>query len=177
MTETTRIVTTAFDIKTKQSKILADENIESLIPYQKCPSFQLQRLFYSEDNPLTLETRHLDKPYDINLPERAIQFLKIRMPTKAEITADLLRAGEPIPEDWHKFNLHRTESIDYIYILSGNITCIVGEKEFELSSGDFLVQIGPEHTWINDHDEPCYVLCVMVGTPTPEGIERAQTTF
>ncbi|MCD6055132.1 MAG: hypothetical protein K0R12_94 [Gammaproteobacteria bacterium] len=89
--------------------------------------------------------------------------MKIRMPTKAEMIADLKQTGENIPQDWHKFNLHRTDSIDYIYILSGHISCIIGNKRIELSQGDFLTQIGPEHTWINDNDQPCYIFCVMMG--------------
>jgi len=89
--------------------------------------------------------------------------MKLRMPTKAEMTTDLKKAGEAIPDDWSKFNLHNTDSVDYIYVLEGEITHVVGEQKFELKQGDFVVQVGPEHTWINDHDKPCYVLCVMIG--------------
>lgn len=177
MEKATRRLTTGIDLETNESCIIAEESVNRLIPYGKCPSFQIQEFFYSEDNPLSLATRHLVKEYDIDLPEKALRFLKVRMPTKAEITADLIRAGEPVPEDWHKFNLHRTDSIDYIYILSGTITCIVGTKTIELSAGDFIVQIGPEHTWLNDNDEPCYMLCVMIGIAAPNNEERRKTTF
>lgn len=159
----TRRITTGYS-KAKKSTILADEYISTLIPYDQSPSFQLQNLFYTEDNPQSLQTKHLATPYDINLPEGAMRFLKVRMPTKKEMIKDLQAAGQPIPDDWRKFNLHSTNSVDYIYILSGEITCIVGEEEFDMKVGDFLVQIGPEHTWLNDHDEPCYLLCVMLGT-------------
>ncbi len=173
----TRRLTTGINLETNKSIVIADESVKWFIPYDKYPSFQIQELFYSEDCPLSLTARHLIKEYDIDLPEKAIRFLKIRMPTKAEITADLIRAGEPVPEDWHKFNLHRTDSIDYICILSGNITCVIGTKTTELSSGDFVVQIGPEHTWLNDNDEPCYMLCVMLGIAAPNNEERRKTTF
>lgn len=177
MEKATRRLTTGINLESNESCIIADESVNRLIPYGNYPSFQIQELFYSEDNPLSLTTRHLVKEYDIDLPEKAIRFLKVRMPTKVEITADLIRVGEPIPEDWHKFNLHRTDSIDYIYILSGAITCIVGTKPTELSAGDFIVQIGPEHTWLNDSDEPCYMLCVMIGIAAPNNEERRKTTF
>jgi mannose-6-phosphate isomerase-like protein (cupin superfamily) len=177
MEKTTRRLTTGINLKNNESHIIADESAKWFIPYDKCPSFQIQELFYSEDCPLSLTTRHLVKDYDIDLPEKAIRFLKLRMPTKAEIIADLTRAGEPVPEDWHKFNLHRTDSIDYIYILSGNITCVVGAEITELSAGDFLVQISPEHTWLNDSNEPCYILCVMIGIATANTEERRKTTF
>ena len=177
MEKETRRLTTGINLETNESLIIADESVNRLIPYAKYPSFQIQELFYSEECPLSLTTRHIVKEYDIDLPEKAIRFLKVRMPTKTEITADLVRAGEPIPEDWHKFNLHRTDSIDYIYILSGNITCVVGTKTTELSAGDFVVQISPEHTWLNDSDEPCYMLCIMIGIAAPDNQQRRKTTF
>ncbi len=153
----------------QKSTILADEKIAALAPYPSLPSFYLQDLFYTEENPQTLATRHLDNIYDLHLPEGAMRFLKICMPTQAQIAADLQNSGQAIPTDWTKFNLHSTNSVDYIFILSGSITCIVGKNKIDLHAGDFLVQVGPEHTWINNNSEPCYALCVMVGTK-----ERAQ---
>jgi mannose-6-phosphate isomerase-like protein (cupin superfamily) len=173
MLKTTRRITTGID-EAKKSKILADEEVKTLIPYPDLPSFQLQVLFYTEDKIPSLSTRTFDKPYTIELPEGAVRFMKIRMPTKTEMAADLKKSGQPVPEDWTKFNLHSTGSIDYIYVLSGSITCVVGEQTINLNSGDFLAQIGPEHTWINDNNEPCYVLCIMCGIK-PSG-ERIKMT-
>jgi mannose-6-phosphate isomerase-like protein (cupin superfamily) len=163
MLKETRRVLSGLD-KNQKSILLADEKIASFIPYSIFPSFQLQELFYTEDKPQSLNTCHMQKPYDLQLPEGAIRFLKIHMPIKAEMSADLEKEEQPLPSDWTKFNLHQTDSIDYIYILSGSVTCIVGIQSTELHAGDFLVQIGPEHTWINSHNEPCHCLCVMVGT-------------
>lgn len=160
--QATRRVTTG--IEKNISKIVADEMVDNLTPYVLFPSFHIQNLFYTENVPQSMQTRHLDTAYNINLPQGALRFLKIRMPTKAEKIADFQKTGQAIPEDWAKFNLHRSDSADYIYILSGAITCIVGEQQLHLKAGDFLAQIGPEHTWINDHDEPCEMLCVMIGT-------------
>jgi len=163
MLKSTRRLVTGVD-ENGQSKLLADESVEAIVPYDVFPSFQLQNLFYAEDCPQSLRTRHLEQPYNIDLPEGAVRFLKMRMPTKAEMTADLEKAGEPVPQDWARYNLHTTDSVDYCYVLSGKITCVVGEQHINMSEGDFLVQIGPEHTWINEHDEPCYILCMMTGT-------------
>lgn len=157
----TRTVTTG--IENEESKLISDTQIKTIIPYPKYPSFQLQDLFYTEDNPQSLSTAHKDNVYSIDLPIGSMRFLKVRMPTKAEIISDLKNCNEAIPNDWKKFNLHSTDSVDYIYILSGKITCVVGEQLIHLEEGDFLAQIGAEHTWINDNDAPCYILCVMVG--------------
>ena len=158
----TRQIIAGFNHK-NESKILSEQSVQAFMPYDMFPSFNLQELFYTEDHPQTLATRHLQKAYDINMPQGAMRFLKIRMPTKKEMIADLQKTGQPIPDDWTKYNLHSTDSVDYLYVLSGKITCVVGEDTMDLSEGDFLVQVGAEHTWINDHDEPCYLFCVMTG--------------
>lgn len=161
-TSSTRRVVTGLN-EQGESVLIADEAITSFVPYAICPFFQIEELFYTEDHPLSLLTRHVSCDYDINLPENTVRFMKIRMPTKTEIIQCLQAAGEPLPEDWTQFNLHRTDSIDYIYVLSGQNLCIVGDRQIPLKAGDFLAQIGPEHTWLNDHDEPCIILCIMFG--------------
>jgi mannose-6-phosphate isomerase-like protein (cupin superfamily) len=172
MLKTMRRITAGVDTRTSESLIVSNEQVDVLIPYPQYPCFKLQNIFYTEDNFQSLETRHLDKPYEIQLPIGAMRFLKIRMPTITEMTAELKTAGQDIPKDWAKFNLHSTDSVDYIYILSGKITCIVGEQQIQLQEGDFLAQVGPEHTWVNDHNEPCYVLCAMVGIKPSENRKK-----
>ena len=79
------------------------------------------------------------------------------------MAAELKQAGQVVPDDWKKFNLHNTDSVDYIYILSGGISLIIDEKAVQLKAGDFVTQVGTTHTWVNDSDEPCYFLCATVG--------------
>ena len=159
--QATRRITTGIDAN--GSKILTDEIVDNLHPYAFFPSFQIQNLFYTEDFPQSIKTRHIDTAYNRNLPKGALRFVKIRMPTLAEKIADFQKTGQAIPEDWTKFNLRSTGSADYIYILSGEVTCVMGEQQLHLKAGDFLAQIGAEHAWINDHSEPCEMLCVMIG--------------
>lgn len=150
-------------VDNNQSKIISEDEVKPFSPYDIFPCFQIENLFYTEDKSPSLNTRHLNKPYDINLPEGAFRFMRLRMPTKKEMEADLIKAGQPLPTDWKTFNLHNTDSIDYIFVLSGEIDYVVDGKITRLKTGDFLAQIGPEHTWINDSDIPCIILCVMIG--------------
>ena len=89
--------------------------------------------------------------------------IRYRVTLVLEMAAELKQAGQVVPDDWKKFNLHNTDSVDYIYILSGKISLIIGEKIVQLKAGDFVTQVGTTHTWVNDNDEPCYFLCAMVG--------------
>lgn len=146
------------------SKIIQSDSIEPEAPYTQYPSLQLNNLFYSEESPQSVSTRHDPSPYSINLPAGALRVMTMRLPTQQEIIDDLTANNEPVPEDWTQFNRHRTDSVDCIYILSGEISYLSGEDRVELKAGDFLAQITPEHTWINEHDTPCIVLCIMTGT-------------
>ena len=49
---------------------------------------------------------------------------------------------------------------------------MVGSELIDLKQGDFLAQIGPEHTWINDHNEACYLFFVMIGIETGTELKR-----
>jgi len=161
-------------VDNNQSSLISQEVIGTIVPYEIFPSFQIQELFYTEDNPQSLATRHLSQAYNIDLPKGAMRVMIVRMPTVKEMEKELAEAGQAIPKDWSKHNIHNTDSVDYVFVLSGAIQCVTGADTFELKQGDFLAQIGPEHTWVNPYDEPCYVFCVMVGTE-PSGNRKKMT--
>ncbi len=61
--------------------------------------------------------------------------------------------------------MHRTVSLDYACILSGEITMILdGGEEKVAEAGDVIVQRGAMHAWKNHTQEPCRILFVMVGS-------------
>jgi len=167
MLKPTRRIVTGVDTK-NNSTIVSDELIKAFAPYASYPCFQIQELFYTQDNPQSLQTRPATKPYTIDLPVGAMRFMIVRMPTTKEMATELKQAGQAVPDDWKKFNLHNTDSVDYIYILSGKISLIVDDEVVTLKTGDFITQIATTHTWVNDNDEPCYFLCAMVGIKPSE---------
>jgi quercetin dioxygenase-like cupin family protein len=57
---------------------------------------------------------------------------------------------------------HRTASIDYGIVLSGQLGLKLDEGEVVLGPGDVFVQRGTMHTWFNNADEPCIFAVVMV---------------
>ncbi|KAJ6551409.1 hypothetical protein B0H19DRAFT_1157526 [Mycena capillaripes] len=61
--------------------------------------------------------------------------------------------------------MHRTLSIDYAVVLSGEIVLILdGGEEKTVKTGEFMVQRGANHAWQNRTQEPCRIAVVMVGT-------------
>jgi len=57
---------------------------------------------------------------------------------------------------------HRTETLDYALILSGEITMIIDDGEVELKAGDVVIQCGTNHAWSNRSDKPCEVMFVLI---------------
>lgn len=57
---------------------------------------------------------------------------------------------------------HRTDSIDYLCILSGEIDMDIDGAEVHLKAGDVMVQRGTIHNWINRGTEPCVIAFVLI---------------
>ena len=59
--------------------------------------------------------------------------------------------------------VHRTSSIDYAVVLSGEIDMELEKgSEVHLRAGDALVQRGTVHNWINRSKAPCIIAFVLV---------------
>src|SRR4029453_1441599 len=57
---------------------------------------------------------------------------------------------------------HRTDSIDYAVILSGEIDMELDDSVVHLKAGDVLVQRGTIHNWVNRGTTPCVIAFVLV---------------
>jgi mannose-6-phosphate isomerase-like protein (cupin superfamily) len=65
---------------------------------------------------------------------------------------------------------HKTNSVDYAIVLSGEIYALMDEGEVRLKAGDVLIQRGTNHAWSNRTDEPAYVAFVLIDAePVPAG--------
>ena len=59
--------------------------------------------------------------------------------------------------------VHRTDTIDYITVLSGEIDMeLETGEEVHLKAGDVMVQRGTVHNWINRGTESCVMSIVLV---------------
>jgi mannose-6-phosphate isomerase-like protein (cupin superfamily) len=57
---------------------------------------------------------------------------------------------------------HRTETIDYAVVLSGEIDMQLDDSVVHLRAGDVLVQQATMHDWINRGSVPCVIAFVLV---------------
>jgi mannose-6-phosphate isomerase-like protein (cupin superfamily) len=58
--------------------------------------------------------------------------------------------------------MHRTETIDYAIVLSGEITMVMDDEDVHLKAGDVVIQCGTNHAWSNRSKEPCVVAFVLI---------------
>lgn len=58
--------------------------------------------------------------------------------------------------------MHRTKTLDYALVLSGEIYAVLDEGEVRLEAGDVLVQQATSHAWSNRSDQPALVAFVLI---------------
>jgi hypothetical protein len=79
--------------------------------------------------------------------------------------------------------MHRTDTVDYALVLSGEVWALMDEGETLLRAGDTLVQRGTNHAWSNRGVQPSLVAFVLVsatalgdkpgGKPATKPVRRA----
>lgn len=57
---------------------------------------------------------------------------------------------------------HRTETIDYAVVISGEIDMTLDHGSVRLRAGDVLVQQATLHDWVNRGSAPCRIAFVLV---------------
>jgi len=65
--------------------------------------------------------------------------------------------------------MHRTETIDYIVMLAGEIDMDMDDSTVTLRAGDIMVQRGTNHAWVNRGKQTARLAIVLIDA-TPLGI-------
>jgi mannose-6-phosphate isomerase-like protein (cupin superfamily) len=63
--------------------------------------------------------------------------------------------------------MHRTRSLDYAIIMSGEIDMLLDEGEVHLKAGDVVVQQATNHAWVNRSGKPCRVAFILMDSQEP----------
>ena len=63
---------------------------------------------------------------------------------------------------------HRTDSIDYITVISGEIDMELDDSSVHLQAGDVMVQRGTIHNWVNRGPAPCVLSVVLIDAKSVE---------
>jgi mannose-6-phosphate isomerase-like protein (cupin superfamily) len=63
--------------------------------------------------------------------------------------------------------MHRTRTLDYAIIMSGEIDMLLDEGEVHFKAGDVLVQQATNHAWVNRSGKPCRVAFILMDSQEP----------
>ena len=88
--------------------------------------------------------------------------------------------GTPPPENGSRFaviefppgnpgRMHRTETIDYVVVICGELDMDMDQSTVKLKAGDVLVQRGTHHAWVNRGKETARAAFVLLDSK-PLGI-------
>jgi len=71
-------------------------------------------------------------------------------------TGHLLRIIEVYPpkDGGKRTVMHRTQTLDYVVVIEGEIVLVLEDSEVTLRQGDVVVQRGTNHAWENRTDTP-----------------------
>jgi mannose-6-phosphate isomerase-like protein (cupin superfamily) len=63
--------------------------------------------------------------------------------------------------------MHRTRSLDYAVIISGEIDMLLDDGEVHLKAGDVVVQQATNHAWVNRGSAPCRIAFILMDSQEP----------
>jgi mannose-6-phosphate isomerase-like protein (cupin superfamily) len=114
-----------------------------------------------------------DRDIGVAPPERGSIFRMVDFPPASEAgtvdNATMLKemglsGGHADPRH---ATMHRTRSVDYAVVISGEIDMLLDDSEVHLEAGDVLVQRGTNHAWENRGTESCRIAFVLIDADDP----------
>jgi len=141
---------------------LAAVNLWITDSYPPTPAFK--------DDPAT-------KPIGISPPDngtklRVVEFPPLDPATEAKMEPNFLMksVGDHAPARGLPVKhplMHRTRTLDYAVVLSGEIDMMLDDSLVHLKPGDVVVQQATNHAWINRGTQPCRILFVLMDSKEP----------
>lgn len=126
--------------------------------------------FSFKDDPAT-------KPIGISPPDNGTKFRVVEFPpldsaTEAKMEPNFLQkaVGERAPNKGLPVThplMHRTRTVDYAVVLSGEIDMTLDDSVVHLKPGDVIIQQATNHAWINRGTQPCRILFVLMDAKQP----------
>ena len=146
-----RRVVTGPDAKDSKSTAIIDSRV-TLAPLA---TDLAAALWVTDSYPINLskgDTR--DKSVGVSPPDKGTQFGVVEF---APLDAD-----HPTPPSWH-----RTRTVDYVVVLSGEIDLMLEDSVVHLKAGDTVVQQATNHAWVNRGKETCRLAFVLMDARAP----------
>ena len=172
MAQRIRRVVTGHDAQGR-STILFDTPAGCVKEMDSMPGLVLTDLWETVDAPADNGGRDdaVQRPVRLTPPGRGSLFRIVEFPpdsawkgsVDAEAAFDSIDAGAARDHDSADPMRHKTDTIDYIVVLRGEIHAVVDTGEVLLKAGDVFVQRGTMHSWSVRGREPCLIAVILIG--------------
>jgi hypothetical protein len=171
-----RVVVTGHDAQGR-SMIALDRASPHVMPIMNLPNFAVTDFWKTTATPADNGPATLPDPCGLPIqvapPAGGSVFRVVQFPSDADWAAKAAAMGGAVAIDEtarsastggeiRHAHMHRTRSIDYAIVLSGEIWAVMDEGETKLVAGDMLVQRGTNHAWANRSNDPCIIAFVLI---------------
>ena len=100
----------------------------------------------------------------VDFPPMKADVEKMDVNTMMKVVGDHAPAkGAPVRHPM----MHRTRSLDYAIIMSGEIDMLLDDGEVHLKAGDVVVQQATNHAWVNRGKEVCRIAFILMDGKEP----------
>ncbi|MCR9139998.1 MAG: cupin domain-containing protein [Alphaproteobacteria bacterium] len=152
--------------------VIRDETASCILQRPNRPGVTLTNFWQHDTTPAPME-RHDDPvsgPLILHPPKNGAVFRVVQFdPEDPEVLAKLdgkaafaeMGAGANVVEGARHPFMHRTDSVDYSIVLTGEIYMMMDVDEYLLKAGDVVIQQGTNHAWSNRGTEPCIIMFVL----------------
>ena len=151
---------------------------DSLVPVKRdSPVIASTNFWITDSTPPSLSKEDTaNRPIGVSPPDngtkfRLVEFAPLDAATEAKLPPEMIMKGvnhpplKGIPVK-HPM-MHRTRSLDYAVILSGEIDMMLDDASVHLKQGDVIVQQATNHGWVNHGTQPCRILFVLMDSKEP----------
>lgn len=146
---------------------LEDRNCPNIFALADNPEFVVTELWRQVGSPNDITSNYVDTTageFNINPTRTGNVFRIIEFPPNSKLGVN----PDGSPAEPMK---HRTASIDYCYIIEGEVYAVLDNEEKFMQKGDVLIQRGTVHSWSNRSDKPVIILFVLCGAEPTPGME------
>jgi mannose-6-phosphate isomerase-like protein (cupin superfamily) len=155
--------------------------MDGIVPKKVRPGtgFVSSLLWVTDESPVRMDLRQDRADRTIGVPPpphgsilRVVDFPPVTAEAESVDQKELIasmgashnaQGGQPAR---HAF-MHRTKSVDYAIVLQGEIDMLLDDSEVHMKAGDFMVQQGTNHAWVNRSDQVCRIAFVLIDAIDP----------
>ncbi|MFN2645751.1 MAG: cupin domain-containing protein [Burkholderiales bacterium] len=167
-----------------RSTIIADGAAPTLKEMASMPGLALTDLWETTGAPADNDG-HSDaaaRPVHLEPPKNGTLFRIVEFPpdshwrhrADAREAFDSIAAGHAPDKSSSDPMMHKTNTVDYIVVLKGEIYAVLDQGETLLKPGDVFIQRGTNHSWSVRSDEACVIAVVLVNAkPVSAGKKKS----